>query len=237
MATVQTRINRGLRLLGVIASGESPTTQETADALVTLNDMLDSWRNDRLLCFAFQAQSLTLSNGTSSYTIGTGGTLDTTRPVEILNAYIVDSNMSYGVKMINEAEYAAIADKTATSNWPDKALFRPTAASSQATLIVYPVPNATRTMKLTTRVAVTAFAAATDSVTLPPGWDEAIAANLAVRLAPEYEMEASATVREMARQSLAAIKRMNVSAQPRRLYTELGQMFGPRHHNIYTDGA
>lgn len=236
MAAVSARINRALRLLGQIEAGESPTSDESADALVALNAMLDSWRNDRLLCFAYQTETLTLSSSDSSYTIGTSGDLNTTRPVEIVGAWITSSNQDYPMRAMNEAEYEAIFDKTQTSDWPDRYLFRPTVASSQATFIVYPVPNATRTCKIVTRVVVAAFAAITDTVTLPPGWEEAIDANLAIALAPEYGVQPSAAVAKMARDALAGIKRTNALAQPRRLNSDLYPMFGPNRANIYSDG-
>lgn len=237
MAAVSARINRALRLLGQIEAGESPTSDESSDALTALNAMLDSWRNDRLLCFAFQTESLTLSSSDASYTIGTSGDLNTTRPVEIVQAWISDSNNDYPMRPMNEAEYAGIFDKTQEADWPDRYLFRPSIASSQATFIVYPVPNATRTCKIITRVVVSSFAATTDTVTLPPGWEEAIDANLAIALAPEYGVEPSQAVVKMARDALAGIKRTNALAQPRKLGSDLYSMFGPNHANIYTDGA
>lgn len=236
MATAATLINRALRLLGQIPAGASPTTDESSDALIALNAMLSSWNNEKLLCFAYQTESLTLSSADSSYTIGTSGDLNTTRPVEIVRAWITSSDQDYPMAPLSEAEYAAIFDKTASADWPDRYLFRPTMASSLATFIVYPVPNATRTCKLVTRVVLAAFSATTDTVTLPPGWEEALATNLAIALAPEYETQASAEVRKMASNSLAGIKRTNANAQPRRLYTELAVAFGANRGNILTDG-
>lgn len=237
MADVQTRIDRAMRLIGQTSAGESPTATETANGLVTLNAMLDSWRNDRLLCFAFQTESLTLASADASYTIGSSGDLNTTRPVEIVEAYIVEDDQSYMLAPMNEAEYAAIFDKTTAADWPTHYLFRPSIASSQATLIVYPVPNAARTLNLTTRVVVAAFAAATDTVTLPPGWEEAIDTNLAIALAPEYGTEASNTVKRAAALALGGIKRTNAQAQPRELRTQLGMMFGAGNAYILTDEA
>lgn len=237
MATVANVIARSMRLLGQIGSGEAPTTDEYSDGLTALNAMLDSWRNDRLMCFAMQTLTLTLANGDDTYTIGTSGDVNTTRPVEIYSAYIVASNITYPVRIINEAEYAAIPAKADTADWPDKLLFRPTVASSLATVIVHPVPNATRTMKLVARVPVTAFSATSDTVTLPPGWEEAMAANLAIRLAPEFETQPSPAVIQMAKEALAGIKRTNSAAQPKRLYTELALLAGTQSHSITTDEA
>jgi hypothetical protein len=237
MATVQTRINSAMQLIGQLAAGASPKSDETADVLVRLNAMLDSWRNEKLMVYAYQTETLTLANGDSSYTIGTSGDLNTTRPVAIERAWITSSNQDYPMTPLSEAEYAAIFDKTASADCPDRYLFRPTMASSLATFVVYPVPNATRTAKLVTRVIVSAFSAASDTVTLPPGWEEAIDANLAIRIAPIFETVASNDVKDMAREALAGIKRTNANAQPRRLYTELAVAFGTGNRgNILTDG-
>lgn len=231
MSTVQTRINRAARLLGQLQSNTDLGTNESADALVALNAMLDSWRNEELMCYATQTESLTLSASTVSYTIGPGGTLNTTRPVEIQDAWVVVSNISYPVRQITDAEYDAIQDKTATADWPDRFNYRPT--MSTGTLYVYHAPNATRTMNLRTRVVVAAFSAVSSTVTLPPGWEEAIDTNLAVRLAAEYEMQAPPDVVDMARAAKASIKRMN--SQPIKAYTELPVLVGRRVRNIQTD--
>lgn len=210
-------------MLGVLPSNTTMGTDESADGLVVINALLDSWRNDGTLCYANREESLTLSASTVSYTIGPSGTLNTTRPVEILQAWIVDgSNQSHNVRLINDDEYAAIPDKTLVSDWPDRANYKP--SMSTGTLYVYPLPNATRTMKLLTRVPVTAFSATTDTVTLPPGWEEALASNTAIGLAPEYQVAVPAEVAKMARDSLRLIKRIN--ARPVRASTELGALLG-----------
>lgn len=235
MATVATRITRALRLLNEIEAGEEPTDDELADGLTALNAMLDSWRNDRLMCYVNQDETLTLSAGDSSYTIGPGGDLVTTRPVEIVEAYIVDGTISYEVIARNEAWWASIPDKTTQSNWPTDFLYRPSMPT--ATLLVYPVPDATRTMKLVTRVVAGPFAATTTDVTLPPGWDAAIDFNLAIELAPEYQATPSPAVIRRAQQTLAGIKRANIQAQPHGVGSELAVLFSGGHGNILAGDA
>lgn len=231
MATAQTIINRSLRLLGQVAAGEDPTADETADALVSLNAIMDSMRNDKLVCYAHQDETLTLSDGDGSYTVGPSGDLTTTRPVGIAEAYIVDADVGYPVRILNEAEWAAIPDKTVESDWPDSLLFR--ATMPNATVLVYPVPNATRTLRLVTRVVWSTFAAATDTVTLPPGWEEYLANALAISIAPEYETQPAPTVVAAAAKALAGIKRTN--QRPAYLGSELGVLLGTQSHNILTD--
>jgi hypothetical protein len=50
------QINRALRLLGVLAEGETPSAATSQDALVALNQMIESWNTERLAVFNTQDQ-------------------------------------------------------------------------------------------------------------------------------------------------------------------------------------
>lgn len=231
MATAQTIIDRSLRLIGQIGAGLSPTADETADALEALNAMLMTWRNERLMAYAIQTQDITLSSGNTSRTVGPSGNLVTTRPVRIEDAYCVVDNMTYNVRILNESEFAAIPDKTAESDWPDR--IWPQMSFPDVTIYLYPIPTTTSTLRILTRVPLTEFSTAATTVSLPPGWEDALAYNLAVRIAPEYEREALPTVVQMARDTKAAIKTIN--SRPQKLYTELPLLVGNYTANIITD--
>jgi hypothetical protein len=45
MATGQSMVTRTLRLLGVLADGQSPTAQQLSDGLDSMNEMLSAWRD------------------------------------------------------------------------------------------------------------------------------------------------------------------------------------------------
>lgn len=229
MATVQVAIvNRALRLIHQLSRGASPPSEESDAVLVALNSMIDAWNLDRSLIYTLREESLTLSATVASYTIGADGspTLNTTRPVEIHKAWIVDNSISYDVDPMTEEEYAGLASKALAGDWPDRFLHRP--SYPNATIIVYPVPNATRTMKLLTRTPLTALALS-DTLAAPRGYERAFAFNLAVELAPEYETTASPDVQKIASQSLQAIKRQ--ATPPARARTDLPV---PGGGNIYT---
>ena len=232
MSSVQVRIDRAHRLLGLLNSGSSATTQESTDALIALNAMLDSWRNDKLMCYAMRDQSVTLSSGDTSKTVGASGDLNTDRPVEIQSAYVVYNAVSIPVKIITDDEWAYMPDKTATSTFPGVMNYK--ATMSTGTILFYPIPNATSVLHILTRVPVTAFAAVSTEVTLPPGWEEAIDYNLAVAIAPEFDTEPSRIVMSKAQSSLAMIKRMNV--KPAKAYSDLNLLFGGGGGSILTNG-
>ena len=56
MATAGDQINGALRLLGVLAEGETPSAETSQDALNALNQMIDSWNTERLSVFSTQDQ-------------------------------------------------------------------------------------------------------------------------------------------------------------------------------------
>ena len=46
--TAGDQINRALRLLGVLAEGETASAALSQDALMAMNQMIDSWNTERL---------------------------------------------------------------------------------------------------------------------------------------------------------------------------------------------
>ena len=228
MTTVAGIIDRSMRLLSLTAPGESPTTQEYADALVSLNAMIDMWRNDGLMVYATQEESLTLT-GAANYTIGPSGDLNTLRPVAILNAYVRDGSYDYPVRIVDALEWASITAKSTGSTIPTVAFFDMTMPT--VTVYLYPVPTG-NTLRITTRVVATPFTATSDSVAFPPGYEEALATNLAVAIAPEYEVMPSPIVGSMAAASLKAIKKTN--SRPITSYRDVYQLTNRPHSNIVT---
>lgn len=207
MTTAANIIERSQRLLNKLASGSLPSSSEYSDGLTALNAMLDSWRNEDLMCWALQEQTVTLTNGQASYTVGSGGDFNFARPLEIVQAWIVDNNISYPVTIITNEQYNNIVNKAVTGNWPDRLNY--TASLTTGTALVWPVPNASRTMKLDVRTPLGTFAATSDTVTLPPGWERALAYNLAMELAPEYQTQTPPEVVRIAASSKAALKDAN----------------------------
>lgn len=60
----------GLRRINAYAPGQVLDAQTAADALQMLNDMMDSWSNDNLLCYSSVENILYFTAGQSTYTVG-----------------------------------------------------------------------------------------------------------------------------------------------------------------------
>jgi len=199
-------ITTALRHLGKLSAGASPSASELSDGLSDLNDLLETWATEPLMLHYQSNESFTLS-GAQSYTIGSGGTFNTTRPVRILSAYVREGTTDYPVRvMTDRMEYDRICQK-ATTGRPEVLYYEPT--DPLGTVFVYPVGDSTHTLYLNNQAQLTAFADVTTSYDLPPGYKSCLQYNLAVDIAPGYETEPSAIVVSRAMTTKASIKRMN----------------------------
>ena len=207
MATAQTRIDRAMRLIGALESGESPTPQETADCLTALNGLIDSWRNDALMVYAITSVSKVLTGGDGSYTIGTGADINTTRPVKIEGGYVTVNGVDYPVETMTEEVWRNLSDKALTGI-PEYVYYDPQVANGVVNL--YPVPDSAYTLKLSVWTPISTIAVATDNIVLPPGYERAIDTNLALEIAPEFQKPVSDALAKAARESLKLIKQNNV---------------------------
>lgn len=70
MSTALDVITGALRKINVLAAGEVPNAQESADALAVLNDLLDTWSTEHLTVFNNSENLLILTPGKTTYTVG-----------------------------------------------------------------------------------------------------------------------------------------------------------------------
>lgn len=202
MGTILDTINGHLRLLEELGAGETASAEDAADALYSLNSMLSSWSIEGDLVFTETTDTKTLVAGTGSYTIGTGGTINTTRPARLKYVTVDYAGDSELLEMTQE-QYIAIPDKT-TQGVPTSYYYD--GNYPLGNLYLYPVPDAAYTMKLYSEKPISEYSAVTDTLVAPEGWERAFRYNLAVERAPEYGKAPSAIVLSIAIQSKNAIR-------------------------------
>lgn len=212
MATYQNLVDGALRICGSLASGASPTSQESTDYLQVLNEMLAGWSAKLGPVFSETIESLTWTGGQASRTIGSSGNFNTARPQQVLAAYYRDSsNVDNDIKLITHQEYQRFEDKTRAQDIPLYLAYQPTNASNQGTLFVWPVPASDWTFRLLSLKTLGSVSALSDTVTLPPGYEEAIRWNLAISLAPENGADLPASVFGKAQDTLFNLISLNNS--------------------------
>lgn len=203
-------INGSLRLLGVLAEGETPSADTSNDALVAMNQMIDSWNTERLSVYATQDQVFTWPAGQLSRTFGPTGDFIGNRPILVDDAtYFKDpgTGVSYGIKLINRQQYDGIAVKTVTSTYPQVMLVNMTYPNIE--LFVYPVPLRALEWHFISVQELTQPATLATTLAFPPGYLRAFRYNLACELAPEFGVEPSPTVSRIAMTSKRNLKRIN----------------------------
>lgn len=201
MTTARSIIKKSLQKIGVLVKQEEPTADEVNDALDSLNAMLSSWSNRSLLVYARVWENFPLIANQSTYTIGTGGDFNTTRPIFINDCYVRLGGTDYPVSVVDDNAYNAVAFK-ALSGIPEIVNFDN--AYPLAKLRFYLVPTAGLTFYMSSEKELTQFAL-DDVVSLPAGWELALVWNLAIQLAPEYGAQVTPEMQALAMQAMESI--------------------------------
>lgn len=234
MTTVRDLLNSTLRLLGVLASGETASSSELTDGLSVLNSMLDSWSTENLLILSNSIEEFDLVSGQQSYTIGASGNFNTSRPVRINNATLKYTNTTdqqeIPLEIINLDQWSQIDIKSLQSGEPRKLFYNPT--FPLATIYIWPKPTTNHKIVLYTEKLLTSYTNLSNSLSLSPGYLKAVRYNLAVDLAPEYGKSVPPEILKGAEESKSHIMRLNT--KPELMQMDDAVMFGRRSFDYRT---
>lgn len=143
--TVQQLIEAAMHKINVVAAGESPSPDESALGLVTLNIFVDTMNVNKALVYSRATETFALS-ATAAYTMGPTGAFATVRPVKITEAGVIVSGIRVPIEIVPVGRYRALFDKAATSLAP--VMLACDYASPLTNIWVWPVPSATPTLEL-----------------------------------------------------------------------------------------
>jgi hypothetical protein len=210
VSTARDLIGDAHRLLGLVSSGNALPESVYQDNLVALNQMIDSWNTERLSVFSTQDQVFSWPASTIKRTLGPTGNFVGNRPILLDDAtYFRDplTNVSFGVRIINQQQYDGIAVKTVTSTYPQIIWVNMTYPDIE--MYVYPVPTRVVEWHFISVEELIKPASLTTTISFPPGYLRAFRYNLAMELAPEFNMEPSPQVMRIAMTSKRNLKRIN----------------------------
>ena len=208
--TAADQINGALRLIGMLAEGETPSAATAQDSLAALNQMIDSWNTERLSIFSTQDQVFTWTPNQIHRTLGPTGNFVGNRPILLDDStYFKDptNGISFGIKIINQQQYDGIAVKTVTSTYPQVMWINMDYPNID--MYVYPVPTKALEWHFISVTELDQPASLSTVLTFPPGYLRCFKYNLACEIANEFGVEPPPNVARIAMTSKRNLKRIN----------------------------
>jgi hypothetical protein len=233
--TVKNLIVDALTMLMVYSPDTILTAEENNTALRTLNSLIESMANDPLTINSITAETFNLVGGKKTYTFGTGGDFNSSRPISVkaVTTAITGTagNIDFPVVIVQYDDYAAIQLKTLQTNYPQYVYFDGSYPLENVSF--YPVPSSVIPVTIYSTKQLTEFTDITNTVSFPQGYYRMLVALLAIELAPSYQLTASQNIFDIAQQAKRSIIRTNQRPLTMQTAVELTATGG--RYNIFSD--
>ena len=218
--TLRDLLRSSFRLIGTLHEGQGPNTDDITDSLVVLNSMLTTWSVDRLNIFQIRRDVYNLVANQQTYQIGVGApdfnaarhSPDRWRgrhPIRRRASFSRNCRSEFGTFASGKTcESKSIPSTIPTNLYADNAY-------PFCSLNLWPIPTGVLPLVLYTWAALNAglaTAALDTELIFPPGYEDAIRYNLAVRLAPEWDKKLRDDVAALAKESKMFIQSLNAPA-------------------------
>ena len=184
-----TLIAGALRLCGAISQGETPSATLISESSEALNMLVKALQADGMPLWALKQYSVPLIAATASYRIGLSKTVNTPKPLKIIQAFLRETSSGLDIPMtqLTKFDYNFLGNKTTQGN-PIQYYYD--VQSNYGDLYLFPVPSTTAASNYTVQIVYQRpfedFDASTDEPDFPQEWYDALKHLLADRLAPEH---------------------------------------------------
>jgi hypothetical protein len=165
---------------------ETRTGYQAVSARRSLNLLFSEWANRGINYWAVSQNTLTLSDGTTSYTLPVG-------TIDIIDAVIRDGSTDKNINRVTISEYNEIPNKT-TEGKPSQYMI-----DRQYTPVIYfwNVPDKTYTLNYWAMNQLDDITASNQDADIPYRWSDCICAGLASKLSMKYAPEKFQLLNEM----------------------------------------
>jgi len=220
----------------VVGVGQTPAAEDVNDAFNLLNMLMAQLQRRRYFIYTLVTNSLQ-ATGQQSYTVGPGGDFAIPRPSKLESAFFRQNGGStqpvdYPLEILRSTEdYNRISLKSLNS-FPRFAFYD--MAYPLGNLFVWPVPNNTYTIFITTMAQLQQFASINDTLALPPEYSAALMWNLVNELYPFYGLPPNPIAMQKAEASLRIIEESNAAIPLLQMPPALKNNRGSTY-NIYGD--
>lgn len=191
--TAQTIIDKAFRRIGVLRTGQTPSTDARQDAYLALGNMMDQWNAQGWIPYVITRNEFSLVNGQHTYTFGSGGDWNIVQPARIDFASYTQltgtSQLEYPIAIFTEQQWAQKIHLKNMTNALPTGIF-PYGEFPVESIRVFPVPGsiaASTKIVLYVHTPLTQFSDLnTTQYTFRQGYEQAIIDNLAVNIWPMF---------------------------------------------------
>lgn len=216
----------------------SPDTTELSNALSAFNSMVSSLSAEDVFLPFYTRENFTLTAAKGTYTWGSGGDFGTTRPEEVVSAFIRDTNGNdYEVETnMSLEEYNLILDKDVAAR-PERLLYLREYPLGK--IVFDSAPTTAEDLYIDTLKQIAELATVGDTLTIPPEYKEFFIFNLAVRMTPEFDVILPQEVKDIAKESLERVSSQNFKKLISTVRMDPLLLVNSRDngYNIYTDST
>jgi len=230
-------INLALKKTGVIGVGQTALAEDVNDAFTELNMMLSQWNRKRWLIYHLLDLAI-VSTAAISYSVGSGGDINTPRPDRLEFAYYRQlqsqtppNQVDFPLQILESREdYSRIRLKElqAISQYVFYDAGFPLG-------YVYPwpvLPANEYELHIGVKAQLSQFATLADDFDFPPEYELAIVYNLCARLRPSYQLPPDPSITALALDALNTIRNANAQVPRLRMPSNL---IRPALYNIFSD--
>lgn len=192
--TIRDLIGVALLKLGILRVGGTVSAQQGQAGVRCLMSLLDTLPIEPGLVYTIDRQLFALVANTQTYTLGPGGTWNTTplytattpRPPKIHAAWWHDTTNEYEqpVHIMEDAEYRSLNPRTMTSTQVQALYYEPT--MPQGRVFVWPKPTQAATMVLYLAHPFDGTVTLDSALGYPPGYQRFFEFGLAFEMGTEY---------------------------------------------------
>lgn len=173
-------IKSALRKLGVLAQGQTPSTEDYTNGTEALNSLIQTLSTEGMPLWKRTTVQITPVAGTASYTVS--------NVWKIAQVILGNNNSGVQIEMMPKSYYDYKRLPDDTTGTPTNYAYSP--GIENGTLYVWPTPDSgtatNNTIDVVYQKEFFSFNTSTDTPDFPAYWTDALIYGLAVRLAPEY---------------------------------------------------
>ena len=225
--------------IGVVSEAESMTAPQGAFCLLRLQHLIDAWQAQRITLALQRRTQFTLPNGLSTATLGpAGGTVTMVRPVWVDTVtYIVPGSspvVEVPLSPMDLDSYAALSIKFLRSALPTRYFYQTSLDTVLGSLFIYPRVTQAVDLVVYNPEGLGVPATLDSLITGPPGYQQTLVYQLALRLVTPFGVEMPAALPSLAKEAWDTMARTNVS--PGLLSVDPALVGTGAGYNIYSDG-